>query len=286
LGSRSPVAYTIKGEGLRLDIALVETDELLLHEEIIPASLEILRQQIEKDGFLKSPVIVDKRSYVVLDGMHRVTALKSLSCLFTCVCFVDYRNPRIELERWCRVVDRPIDILELKEKFKELRVVESLPSYSEKNSSILLMFGKKKYLVLPPKNGILPASNVVADLETWFREKGLGVRYETEQDAIRMLKDGNAEFILFPTIIRKQDVLETAKAGKVLTFKSTRHVVPARPLKVNVPIELLREKGINIEEANIRLSEMLSRRPLRRISAGHVWEGRRYEEVLYVFEDD
>ncbi len=33
--SNTPVAYTIDHQGLRLDIALIETERLLIHEETI-----------------------------------------------------------------------------------------------------------------------------------------------------------------------------------------------------------------------------------------------------------
>ena len=97
-----PIAYIIEGNGLQLNIALIETEKLILHEEIIPESLERLRNNIKFDNIVHSPVIVDSNSLVILDGAHRVTALKSLGCRYTPVCLVDYYNQEIKLDRWCR----------------------------------------------------------------------------------------------------------------------------------------------------------------------------------------
>ena len=78
--------------------------------------------------------------------------------------------------------------------------------------------------------------------------------------------------------------MEAAEQGQVFTPKATRHRLPARPVQVNVPLGLLRDKEISLEEANTRLRETLSRRKLVRYEPGTEWMGRTYDEVLYVFE--
>ena len=105
--SKPPAAYTINHEGLRLDIALIETDMLLIHEEIIPDRLDKLRNSIERDGVQSAPILVDRATHVVLDGMHRTAIMKKLGCRFTCVCLLDYFDPSITVQRWCRVIPAP-----------------------------------------------------------------------------------------------------------------------------------------------------------------------------------
>jgi hypothetical protein len=55
-------------------------------------------------------------------------------------------------------------------------------------------------------------------------------------------------------------------------------------VQVNVPLELLRDKEISLEEANERLRETLADKKLVRYEPGTEWMGRTYDEVLYVFE--
>ncbi|MBL7080751.1 ParB N-terminal domain-containing protein [Candidatus Bathyarchaeota archaeon] len=99
MSASRPVSYTIDGDGIHLDIALVEIDELLLHEETISGSFYAFMEEIERSGILKSPVIVGRESLVVLDGTHRVEALRNLGCRFMCVCLVDYMSPGIRVDR-------------------------------------------------------------------------------------------------------------------------------------------------------------------------------------------
>jgi len=75
-------------------------DELKPHEEGSPLYLELLRQEILRDGILKYPIIADEKTHVILDGMHRWLALKSLGYMLIPVILVDaFQNPKIRVGR-------------------------------------------------------------------------------------------------------------------------------------------------------------------------------------------
>ncbi len=279
-----PVSYTIDGDGIQLDIALVEIDELLLHEETISGSLDALIGEIERSGILKSPVIVGRESLVVLGGMHRVEALRNLSCRFMCACLVDYMNPGIRVDRWCRVVSSPIAIEDFISRFGELGVITRDGGTPSGGASLLLMLEEGFYEMAAHGEGIVSGFATVTSIESWLRMKGHAIRYETERDAAKMLERREVGFVLCPPAIEKRHVLETANSGRVFPPKATRHIVPARPFGVDVPLELLRDTVISVEEANRRLSKMLEARSLRRVPPGYRWGSRRYEEAVYLFE--
>jgi hypothetical protein len=98
------------------------------------------------------------------------------------------------------------------------------------------------------------------------------------------LDDGKISTVICPPRIKKHHIINIAKAGKVFTFKATRHIIPARPVGVDVPIDLLREKNINLEEANKKLKDILNQRIIIKVPPGQLWWGRRYDEVLYIFK--
>ena len=284
MSASRPVSYTIEGDGIRLDIALVEIYELLLPEETISGSLDGLTEEIERAGILKSPVIVGRESLVVLDGMHRVKALMNLGCRFMCVCLVDYTNPGITVDRWCRVVSSPIAIEEVVSRFGGLGEISRTVGYPSGEASLLLMLEEGYYEMAAHGEGIVSAFAMVASIESWLRKKGHAIRFETERDAARMLERREVGFVLCPPAIEKRRVLETVKSGRVFPPKATRHIVPARPFGVDVPLELLRDDVISVEEANRRLSKMLEAKSLRRVPPNYRWGSRRYEESVYLFE--
>ncbi|MGE7890626.1 ParB N-terminal domain-containing protein [Bacillus cereus] len=62
-------------------LKLEDINKLFLHETYEPSRVEKTIEEIRRDGFLRHPVIVTKMKadeYLVLDGVHRVTALKKL----------------------------------------------------------------------------------------------------------------------------------------------------------------------------------------------------------------
>ncbi len=91
------------------------TGRLLIHEETIPARIRSLSDRIKRDGVQSAPIFVDRGTYVVLDGMHRTAIMAELGCRFTCVCLVDYRDPRIKVQRWCRAIKGPFSVGEMDE---------------------------------------------------------------------------------------------------------------------------------------------------------------------------
>ncbi len=79
-------------------------------------------------------------------------------------------------------------------------------------------------------------------------------------------------------------VVDAVKKKKRFAPKTTRHLIPARPLNVNVPTYWFKE-DISLEEINKRFLKLLERKNLRRFGPGQVVDGRYYEEELFVFFD-
>jgi len=79
------------------NICLIDLDSLREHEEIRPEYLEQLKDEILSDGILKMPIAVDKTTYIILDGHHRLHALKRIGCKRIPVILFDYQSPEIEV---------------------------------------------------------------------------------------------------------------------------------------------------------------------------------------------
>jgi len=79
------------------NICLIELEELKEHEEIRPDYLEELKNEILSDGILKMPIAVDKKTYIILDGHHRLHALKKIGCKRIPVILFDYQSTEIEV---------------------------------------------------------------------------------------------------------------------------------------------------------------------------------------------
>jgi hypothetical protein len=80
---------TIQRIGNDVAMVLLQLNELRPHEKGSPLYLQLLRQEILRDGALRYPIIADERTLVVLDGTHRWLALKSLGYHLIPVMLVD-----------------------------------------------------------------------------------------------------------------------------------------------------------------------------------------------------
>lgn len=83
-----------------MKVTLLPIDQLKPHEKGSPLYLRLLRNEIRKDGVLKYPIIADEETHVILDGMHRWLALKSLGYTLIPVLLVNaFKNQRIRVGR-------------------------------------------------------------------------------------------------------------------------------------------------------------------------------------------
>lgn len=79
---------------------LVSIERLKAHEEVDASYCERLKKTIESDKVLKKPIVADVNTYTILDGHHRVNALKSLGCRLVPAILVDYNSPAIKVDSW------------------------------------------------------------------------------------------------------------------------------------------------------------------------------------------
>ncbi len=87
-------------------ITMIDPNELHVHEDVNPAQVQRVMVQMRESGHFETPLLVDRRTLVVLDGHHRLWASKELGCKrIPCYC-VDYLDDDgIQLESWRDDVD-------------------------------------------------------------------------------------------------------------------------------------------------------------------------------------
>jgi hypothetical protein len=89
---------TVLEQKTEIKTVMLPIDELKPHEKGSPLYLELLKQELLKDGVLKYPIIADEKTRVILDGMHRWLVLKSLGYRLIPVMLVDaLTNPKIKV---------------------------------------------------------------------------------------------------------------------------------------------------------------------------------------------
>jgi len=285
-------ACTISHGRFNLHITMLDISNLHLHEETIPNLLDKLAQSITLDGCLKHPVIVDKASLVVLDGMHRVAALEKLECKRIPVCLVDYKNPAITVGCWYRAIKGAKALEHVLTQARQLGLkiekVEKIDDAKIGLSSIVAAVKNRKdaFFICFSFRSLKEAYDIIKQIEEGLEKLALEVTYETELDALTKLQDHEVDAVLLTPKLTKSSIINAALSRSLFSYKTTRHIIPARPLYLNVPLSLLRSNEKPLNEINKELKRMLQKRHLKHVAAGSILNGRRYEEDLYLFEGE
>ena len=82
------------------EVLLVPIEELREHEEADPVHLRFLQKHVESEAILRHAIVADRSTGVVLDGEHRLSAIRNLGYSEAPVVFVDCLSPEIRVESW------------------------------------------------------------------------------------------------------------------------------------------------------------------------------------------
>jgi hypothetical protein len=72
--------------------ALLPLRDLKTHEEAEPDRVVRVMRQLRSTGLVKKAILVDSRSKVVLDGVHRLSALRALGAVRVPAWLIDYSD--------------------------------------------------------------------------------------------------------------------------------------------------------------------------------------------------
>jgi L-serine kinase (ATP) / ParB family transcriptional regulator, heme-responsive regulator len=276
---------------LRLpDLRFVAVEALIPHEQHDPLRSAPLVERLRAEGVLRNPPIVtplppDDARFVVLDGANRATAAAEAGLPHLVVQVVRYEEPGLRLTTWHHaLVGVPADDFErsLGEVAGLTRGTTDLPHaravLARRDALAFVAFPGGRAVTLHgagelrERNAVL---NAVVD-----RYRG---RVRLHRVASDSLADARTEYpevtalVVFPHF-EPAEVLELATSGARLPAGITRHVIPWRALRLNVPLERLADRAQTAEEKNRWLAEWLREKIVKR-------EVRFYQESTVLFDE-
>ncbi len=84
-------------QGFSHSVCLVPVQLLREHESTFDRKVREVRTSLRSCGVLRRPIVVDLRTMVVLDGHHRLNAVRSLGLRRIPVLLVDYESEDVEV---------------------------------------------------------------------------------------------------------------------------------------------------------------------------------------------
>ena len=283
------MGFTILHPHINLEITLEEVNTLFFHEQILESLLRGLVTELVSDQCFRHPIIVDRQSRVVLDGTHRLTAARELGCRFIPVCLVDYDNPNVVIGCWQRVISPRLDIEWVKKaiedsgfRLEEMCLTNARDLVKKREATASIAFNSTCFAVRGVHDDIKDIYDAIQEIEHTLRAADYSIHYETERDAFKNLALGDECSLLIVPVVSKDEVVNIALNGQVFSYKTTRHVIPLRPLFVNTSFEWL-NSPLSPERLNARFTQHLSKKQFERLPPNQMFD-RRYDEELHIFK--
>lgn len=269
-------------------LLILPANALILHEDVDSRRVKPLVGRLRMDGVLKNPPVAvpvesstgcDPCPYVILDGANRTTALWKLKAPHHLVQVVDYHE--VELGTWGHLVTDiphevfiqslakaklPLDLTTSHDARERLTRREIAASIANPNGDVF---------AVPERDSETQALHRLTSVYT-----GHSTIHRVTTDNLAELlpyHDGVAALVRFPRYTR-DEILDLASNGHKLPTGITRHVIPGRALRVNLPLSALMDEQRTTEQKNEWLRAWISHKLARR-------EIRYYQESTFLFDE-
>jgi len=269
------------------DLRFVEVERLVPHEQHDEQRSQPLVEVMRSDGVLRNPPVVaplgDGR-FVVLDGANRSTAAKLAGLPHLVVQVVDYHDPDLRLSIWNHaLLAFPSDAIEkLLDELPDLvrdtdDPVHARAVLARRDAFAVIDVGDRA-LTLHGSDDLEQRNRVLNRVVDSYRHRTGYHRVITESlaDAQKHFPEVTA-LVVFPHF-QRAEIFELAQCGARLPAGITRHVIPWRALRINVPLERMADRNQDAAEKTRWLRGWLE----QKVNARKV---RFYEESTVLFDE-
>jgi len=273
-------------------IEIVPINKILFHEREDPERVSRLKEKIKVDGHLKNPVVVcrvkkNASKYLLLDGIHRVSALKEMGIRYILVQIIDYWNDKVEVHTWYHLLnDAQIKIL-----IKHIKSLENITieksskkkaeRFLKENKIIcyILLKGNSVFMV-KSKNGVdsnlKQKTSLLNNIVNSYFTSSEVYRVTANEIVFLLKQKKNAGILIMPQY-SKEDIMNLALGSMRLPAGITRFIIPKRALGLDIDLSLLKVR-INLKSKNKLLREIIK----QRINTKKI---RFYPESVFIFNE-
>jgi hypothetical protein len=274
-------------------LRFVPVESLVLHERFDRRRMEPLTEAFRRPGVLRNPPVVAELDpgsggdlrYVVLDGANRASAARAAGLAHMVVQLVRYEEPEVRLTTWTHALaDVPRAELEALcsaaariecragDPVRARALVarrEALAYVAYAGGAVSTFHGGTE---LREKNALLNALvDAYSGTRRFFRMTTASL--ETARSSHKEV----TALIVFPQFA-PAEVLQLAAEGDLLPAGITRHLIRWRALRVDVPLERLKDRDEPLDRKNLWLWDWVEQKQARR-------QVRFYEESTVLFDE-
>ncbi|HEY63893.1 MAG TPA: hypothetical protein G4O02_04925 [Caldilineae bacterium] len=270
------------------NLQVLPTANLVLHEHGDPRRVARLCERLREEGKLKNPPIVapipGSERFVVLDGANRTLALQKLGIPHVVAQVVSYDDPGVELHTWYHVVTGMSrkEFMAALEEVTGLRLIpctlqEARAALAVGDAAAYIVFEDAVYRVGDGDRDRLADIRLLNDLVAAYQGRAQIFRASNDvyEKQAPYYPDITA-LVVFPRY-RPADIIALAREGAKVPSGITRHIIPNRALRINIPLSVL-EADWPLEQKQAWLHDWL----MERMAANAI---RYYSEPTFLFDE-
>ncbi len=270
------------------DLRVVPVADLMLHEQHDAQRSEPLLRRLQVDGVLKNPPIVARitgeRRFVVLDGANRVTATRSIGMAHIVVQVVDYQDPALILDTWHHLVsglsseqfDHTLRTLKGVQ-FEPTERVHAQAQLDRREVLAVVQYPQDQTWTVHAFGDLHERTQRLNDIVDLYKQHGRIFRANSHHlPALLPYYDDVAALVVFPRFT-PAEIVDLARVGACLPAGITRHLIPRRALRINLPLEVLASDE-SLEQKNAWLVQWIKQKVTSKAA-------RYYEESTFLFDE-
>jgi len=269
-------------------LQFVATGDLVLHEQHDASRTAPLAERLSNDGMLKNPPVVtpiagDVR-LIVLDGANRSTALARLGLPHVVVQIVDYEDPDLVLDSWYHLIaEFPRDEFAAAIQnihgitFTKANVWDARAALARRHALAYIVCPNGEVFIASGEGDLHGRAALLNALVDVYRYRSRIFRVSTDQfEHLGPYYQDVTALIVFPRYV-PAEIIEIVRSGARLPAGITRHIIPRRALRLNIPLAKMAEDK-PLAEKNDWLANWLQKKLSSR-------EIRLYEESTWLFDE-
>ncbi len=213
---------------------LVRLDDLISHERTEYKRVKRLVKSIKELGAVLKPVIIDSRTRLIIDGHHRVAALKLLGARYVPSIVVDYKTEIKKIEPFTYMLVGSSDLVS--------RLAKSLASEVDGSGHLpvaLSVCSRGIEELLHVRTDLTYVLEYLTNIASKHKLRFIKIAPVSNSTPTELLLSEGAEIALLvikPRLITHDTVFETLRRGTEFPPRTTHHVTSLK--QVHAPVRL------------------------------------------------
>ena len=228
---------------VKVDYVFIELDKMKPHEQLVQKELEDFIESVTGSGIFWKPMLLAKvpgeDMYLIVDGHHRWAGLQKLGAKRAPSVILNYFSDDVKVYTWYPAFRGDLDAVIERLKAEGLEVVEDSKAEekAERGEVAFALVGERSFII----PGALNEQKVVSRVLDEMNQAGEIelIYYGLKEDAREDMARGEVDYVFIRKAPTKDDVMELVKRGEVFSPKTTRHVLPFNPDRIDVKLEEL-----------------------------------------------